>query len=113
MAVERINLDIRYENEHDEILFSGNDIDVVIEYYWDSHGRLVGFNGPNGNSRDEIHADTIRIVEHTYDLIHDNRSLGTHSDWQVYINGEKLKVLDIDSYNKRKRLFINAIMGTG
>lgn len=111
-GLEVLELKQEIENETEELLFSDHDVDVVIDYFWDSHGNLVEFNGPNGNSRDEIHADIVRIVEHSYDWVMGDMKIPM-SCWNLYINGEKQNIMDISSYNKRKRLFIKAIVGSG
>lgn len=114
MSIERFTFNVNIETleESEELLYSDSDIDVVIDYYWDSHGRLVEFNGPNGQQREEIHADTIRIIQ-----INRKTKIGElisdEEIWTAYINGEKLRCMTIEEYRKRKRLFIKAIVGTG
>lgn len=103
---------IEHYNETEEILLSLQDIEVVINYYWDSHGKLVESDGPNGNVRDEIHAENLKIIEKRYDV-----KIGSimipMNEWALYINNEKQKIISVESYNMRKRLFIKAIVGQG
>ncbi|MBQ8193554.1 MAG: hypothetical protein IJZ46_05745 [Bacilli bacterium] len=111
MEIIEVKQDILSETE--ELLFSAQDIDVVIDYYWDSHGRNIDWKGPNDNHRDEIHADTVKITEYTKTVSTFGSEPYEMCTWRLYINNEKIKILDIDSYNKRKKLFITAIMGQG
>ena len=105
--------EIKYGDETEELIYSDHDVDVVIDYFWDSHGKYTEFDGPNGKSRDEIHADTIKIIEVNRKLI---CSTGVELDdctWRCFINGEQLECLYVLEYSKRKRLFIKAVVGTG
>ena len=110
--VYKFNIEVLEETE--ELLYSDHDVDVVIDYFWDSHGKFVEFHGPNGEHRDEMHADTVRIVEVNRKLkIEDNLKPFEECIWECYVNGERIKCICIAEYNKRKRLFIKAVVGTG
>lgn len=111
---QEYNLDFHTYNETNEVIYQASDIDVVIRYYWDSHGTLHDWHGPNGNFEDNVHADTIKIVEYKYEWsIGNDTERNQTSIWKLYINGEQVDVLDVIKYQKKKRLFITAIMGTG
>lgn len=110
---ESIEIDMQRYNETEETILSMNDIDVVIDFYWDSHGKLVEFRGPNDEQREELHVDTIRIIERSYDVKYEfSENLISCVAYDIYING-KLQPFSFDSYVIRKRLFIKAIVGWG
>lgn len=99
-------------NEVEETVFTANDVDVVISYWWDSHGHRVEWNGPNGEFREEIHADSVRIVDKEYDLkIYDN--IYHHVCSEAIINGTVLNTLDVEYRNTRGTIYIDAIVGAG
>ena len=107
-----INIHTESLNETEEVLFTASNVSVVVDYFWDSHGRLVEWDGPNGQSRDEFDAESVKIVEKKWDMkMYDN--IIPMSCWEAYIDGTKIQALDIKEYNLRKRLFIKAIVGTG
>lgn len=107
-------MDIETVEESEEVIYANSDIDVVIDYVWDSHGRLEECPGPDGEHREERHADSIKIIEVKRKLkIGDLPNTIDQTVWKCYINGEKVNCLDIAEYNKRKRLFIKAIVGAG
>ena len=112
--VYHLELKAEKTNEQTELLLSLEDVDVVIDYYWDSHGRLIEWDGPNGRSRDEFHANTLKIVKETYTLKYE---YGGDMDWEVwhlYVDGSEMKDIgEITSYNKRKKLFLKSVMGAG
>ena len=107
-----INIHTESLNETEEVLFIASNVSVVVDYFWDSHGRLVEWDGPNGQSRDEFDAESVKIVEKKWDMkMYD--TITPMSCWEAYIDGNKIQALDIREYNLRKRLFIKAIVGTG
>ena len=109
-----VNMDIETVEESEDVIYANSDMDVVIDYFWDSHGRLEEFSGPNGEHREERHADNVKIIEVKRKLkMGDLPNTIDQTVWKCYINGEKVECLDIAEYTKRKRLFIKAIVGAG
>lgn len=99
-------------NEVEETVFTANDINVVISYWWDSHGHRIEWNGPNGEFREEFHADTIRIVDKEWDLkIYEN--VYHHCCSEAIINGNTINALDIEYRYRDDIIYIEAIVGAG
>ena len=99
-------------NEVEETAFSANNVDVVISYWWDSHGRRVEWNGPNGDFREELHADSVRIVDKEYDLkIYDN--IYHHTCSEAIVDGKVIEALDVEYKRGNGTIYIEAIVGAG
>lgn len=110
--MESHEIEIERLNEVEKTVFTANDVDVVISYWWDSHGRRVEWRGPNGEFREEIHADSVRIVDKEYDLkIYDNVYHHVYSE--AIVNGTVLNTLDVEYRKTRGTIYIDAIVGAG
>lgn len=110
--MESISFEFEKMNEVEETAFTAQDIDVVISYYWDAHGRPVEWKGPNGEFREEIHADSVRIVDKEWDMkIFEN--IYHHTSSVAYVDGNEIKALTVDYQMKREVLYIDAYVGAG
>lgn len=100
-------------NEVEETVFTANNVDVVISYWWDSHGRRVEWRGPNGEFREEIHADSVRIIYKECDIkMYDDR-LYHDAYSEAIVDGTVLKALDVKYRKTRGTIYIDAIVGAG
>ncbi len=110
--METIELKTEKLNEVEETVFTTHDVNVVLSYWWDSHGRRVEWNGPNGEFREEFHADFVRIVYKEWDLkIYENTYHETCSE--AIIDGIAVKALDVDYRLIEDTIYIEAIVGAG
>lgn len=110
--MESISFEFEKMNEVEETAFTAQDIDVVISYYWDSHGRPIEWKGPNGEFREEIHADSVRIVDKEWDMkMFEN--IYHHTSSVAYINGNEIQALTVEYQMKREILYIDAYVGAG
>jgi len=111
-GITKLELNIERLNETEEVLFAETDIDVIISYYWDSHGELIDWKGPNGDSVDKIHAETVKIISKEWDdKIGDSITHG--ESWDIIIDGKQINA-DVNSYEmRRNKLYIDAIVGWG
>lgn len=100
-------------NEVEETIFTANDVDVVISYWWDSHGRRVEWHGPNGELREEIHADSVRIVYKECDIkIYDSNIY--HEQYsEAVVDGTVLNALYVEYRKTHGTIYIDAIVGAG
>jgi len=116
------NPDVKYISFKDEVkvtnenvIFADFDVNVIIDYFWDAHGKLEHWKGPNGKTRDGVHAGKVEIIERET-VIQWNSSEEPHSyvSWILKIDGvENNSIMTVYSFNKRKKLFIKAIVGAG
>lgn len=110
--MEVIELKTEKLNEVEETVFTAQDVNVVLSYWWDSHGRRVEWNGPNGEFREEFHADSVRIVDKEWDLkIYENTYHEACSE--AIINGTAVNALDVEYRRVEDTIYIEAIIGTG
>lgn len=107
---------ISTKNTKKTILESFKKADVNIEYYWNSHGRLVEFVlGDRQTSWKDV---KVRLEEHAFCV----KALEEESnfvDWLLFINGKQLEV-SIDSYEVHSEpssgkwlFFCRAVVGWG
>lgn len=111
--MEEINLDIRNEELSKTVLFSDANINVHVEYYWDSHGDLHRFPR-KGKYEEDFHVDTVEIVESKYKLYMGDRCIISDGcRWLLYIN-EKF-IGDVDGYDDTEEgtLYVDVIVGAG
>lgn len=100
-------------NEVEETVFTANNVDVVISYWWDSHGRRVEWRGPNGEFREEIHADSVRIVYKECDIKFDSGSMYHQAYYEAIVDGTVLSSLSVEYRKTRGTIYIDAIVGAG
>jgi hypothetical protein len=100
-------------NEVEETVFTANDVDVVISYWWDSHGRRVEWCDPNGEFREEIHADSVRIVYKECDLKIYGGDTYRHAYSEAIVDGTVLDALSVEYRKTRGTIYIDAIVGAG
>ena len=100
---------------NENVIFADFDVDIVIDYFWDAHGKLEHWEGPNGKTRDGVHADKVEIVEReTVIQWNPSEDPNSYVSWVLKIDGvENNSIMTVYSFNKRKKLFIKAIIGTG
>ena len=110
--MEVIELKTEKLNEVEETVFTAQDVNVVLSYWWDSHGRRVEWNGPNGEFREEFHADSVRIVDKEWDLkIYEN--VYHHYCSEAIIDGTAVSALDVEYRRVEDTIYIEAIIGAG
>lgn len=100
-------------NEVEETVFTANNADVVISYWWDSDGRRVEWRGPNGEFREEIHADSVRIVYKECDIKMFGDNLYHDAYSEAIVDGKVLSALDVEYRKTRGIIYIKAIVGAG
>lgn len=106
-------IEIESTNEVEETIFTANDVDVVISYWWDSHGRRVEWRGTNGEFREEMHADSVRIVYKERDLKMHGGNAWHEAHSEAIVDGTVLKALDVKYRKTRGTIYIDAIVGAG
>lgn len=106
-------IEIESTNEVEETVFTANDVDVVISYWWDSHGRRVEWRGTNGEFREEIHADSVRIVYKECDIKVCGGNPYHSAHYEAIINGTVLSALSVEYRKTRGTIYIDAIVGAG
>lgn len=110
--MESFELEIERLNEVEETAFTAHDVDVVLSYWWDSHGRRVEWNGPNGEFREEFHAESVRIVDKEWDnKIYDN--IYHESCSEAIIDGNTIQALTVEYRLVNDTFYIEAIVGAG
>ena len=111
--MESHEIEIERLNEVEETVFTANDVDVVIKYWWDSHGRRVEWRGPNGEFREEIHADSVRIVYKECDLKIYGGNMWHQAHTEAIVDGTVLDALGVEYRKTRGTIYIDAIVGAG
>ena len=107
-----INLNTEKLNEVEETVFTAQDVNVVLSYWWDYHGCRVEWKGPNEEFREEFHADSVKIVDKEWDLkIYENIYHQYCS--KAIINGTAVNALDIEYKCVKDTIYIEAIVGAG
>ena len=111
--MESHEIEIERLNEVEETVFTANDVDVVISYWWDSHGRRVEWRGPNDEFREEIHADSVRIVYKECDLKIYGGDMWHQAHTEAIVDGTVLDALGVEYRKTRGTIYIDAIVGAG
>lgn len=111
MEVHEIEIEIL--NEVEETVFTANDVDVVIKYWWDSHGHRVEWRGSNGEFIEEIHADSVRIVHKEHDFKMHGGDMWHDAYSEAIVDGTVLDALDVEYRKTRGTIYIDAIVGAG
>jgi len=109
--MKEIKLNIRHENVFEETIFSGVNISVYVDYYWESHGRLVSFPR-KGKYQEDFLADKVEIIYSKYDEYMDDRCIIEDCEaYKLYINGEFIG--DVDSYDDSEEdaLYVDVVVG--
>lgn len=109
--MKEIKLNIRHENVSKETVFSGLNMDVFVDYYWDSHGRLVSFPR-NGKYQEDFLADKVEIIYSKYDVYMDDRCIDEDCEsWSLYVDGNFIG--DVDSYDDSEEdtLYVDVVVG--
>ena len=110
--IKVVKLKFEQLNEVEKTVFVAHDIDVVLSYWWDSHGRSVEWYGPNGEFKEEFHADSVRIVDKEWD----NKIYGSiyhESCTEAIIDNSTIQALDVEYHLFNDILYIEAIVGAG
>ena len=79
-------------NEQTSLLYVCPKITAVLNYYWDSHGKLVPFKCNGQLSKSKSNAN-VRIDKISY-----TNNRGDFEDWALYINGVKETQAQIYEY---------------
>jgi hypothetical protein len=115
--VETFTLDIKHVNESHTTMLEVRKASVFIEFFWDSHGNLVPFEGFNDKETfSKVSAD-VKIVSHKYTPIFkltgiDNKEV---DDWQLEIDSEVMNCSVYEyKWNPSSNLLkIKAVVGWG
>lgn len=110
--METYKVDIQRLNETEQTIFSMRNIDVVLCYYWNSHGTLVEWNNSDGNFKEELHANDVKIVFKKYDLLIEE-VLIHHSFSEAIIDGKVIPALDVAYMRRKGVIYIDVIVGAG
>lgn len=111
--MREIKLDIRNEQISKEVLFSGINITVYVDYFWDSHGDLHKFP-KGGKYNEEFFAGKVEIIESRYKLYMGDRCINEDGNrWLLYIDGEFIG--DVDGYDDsyEDELYVDVVVGAG
>ena len=100
-------------NEVEATVFTANDVDVVIKYWWDSHGHRVEWRGSNGEFIEEIHADSVRIVYKEWDIKSYGGNIYHDAYSEAIVDGTVLDALGVEYRKTRGTIYIDAIVGAG
>lgn len=110
--MESFDFEFERFNETEDIVFTANNIKVVIKYWWDSHGRMLEWKGPNGEFKETIHADSVKIIDREWDTkIFESICHEECSD--AVINGKTIQALTVDYRIYNNMISIDAIVGAG
>jgi len=93
MESKAITLDIPITNEKFETLIEIDNTDILVGFFWDSHGRLVSFpSEKHGHSLKQENV-SVKIVKNEY------TQMGHEWEtWQLFINGKRVNG-DVREYN--------------
>lgn len=109
--MREIKLDIRHEELESETIFSGLDMKVHVDYYWESHGRLVSFPR-NGKYDEEFFANKVEIIYRRYNTYMSGRCIMEDvENYELYIDGELIG--DVDGYDDgdADTLYVDVVVG--
>ena len=103
---EIIHLSWDKEELEKEVMYSENDVDIQVCYYYDLHGQYIPEDGPNGKPMDEMHADSVKLVRHV-ELWKMPGGEPSKVEWhQLLINGENIPIMYVLSYKKHGGVLI-------
>lgn len=113
VKVESVQLELNRIKEDYEVLFEGEQLNVTVDFKWDSHGNLVPFpSGPNGEYTLILVGVSVKITKHTYtDIIGEHEVNG--ESWLLDINGERING-DVYEYKcNGNKFYCECITGWG
>lgn len=117
VTVESFNMELKRTNEKMEVIFSRHDINVEVEFFWDSHGTLIPWSievdGKEKKSYCRVKA-CVWIVKNTFTMMDTD-----WETWSVSIRTEKDGLKKFDdvkkySYNPNSNILrIKSVVGWG
>ena len=88
-------------------IYSENDVDIQVCYYYDLHGQYIPEDGHNGKPVDEMHADSVKLIRHVEIWTMPGSESGSKVEWhQLLINGENIPIMYVLSYKKHGDVLI-------
>lgn len=109
--METHSLDIKNVPISKEVLYSSLDIQVHIDYYWDSHGELHRF--PKNGKYEEDLFGSVEIIESKYQLYMGDKCIEDDGcRWLLYVDGKFFG--DVDGYEDTEDiLYVDVVVGAG
>ena len=113
--MEKVTLETSRTNEKKETLQKFNNVDLKVDYFWDSHGKLINWNESvdsptkwtNVNVEIILYSFTENISDNAYDFV--NR--------QLVVNGKVISgdLLDgtISKFGNKTTLYCRVVVGWG
>lgn len=117
VTVQSFNMELKRTNEKTEVLFTKQGVDVEVEFFWDSHGKMIPWSieidGKEKKSYCRVKA-CVWIIKRTFTM------MGTDWEtWSVRIRTEKDGLKKFDevkkySYNPNNNILrIKSVVGWG
>jgi hypothetical protein len=75
---------VKKTNKVDTCLFEGNGVTLKVSFYWDSHGRLIPWEGgPKNKKTFSRKTADVRIIKKEYTMMETD-----WEDWVLYVDKE-------------------------